>query len=75
LRELSLLLLDIADNSIAAEAKCIKIVVSEDSKSDLLQMIVEDDGRGMSAEMVAKVIDPFTTTRNHTQSRTWHSPA
>jgi len=63
LRELSLHLLDIAENSIAAEAKCIKIVVNEDSRSDLLQMIVEDDGRGMSTEMVEKVIDPFTTTR------------
>lgn len=56
-------MLDIAENSIAAEAKCIKILVNEDSNSDLLQMIVEDDGRGMSAEMVARVIDPFTTTR------------
>ncbi len=63
MRELSLHLLDIAENSIAAEAKCIKIVVNEDSRSDLLQMIVEDDGRGMSTEMVEKVIDPFTTTR------------
>jgi len=63
LRELSLHLLDIAENSIAAEAKCIKIVVNEDSRSDLLQMIVEDDGMGMSTEMVEKVIDPFTTTR------------
>lgn len=63
MRELSLHLLDIAENSIAAEAKCIKIVVNEDSRSDLLQMIVEDDGMGMSTEMVEKVIDPFTTTR------------
>ncbi len=63
MKELSLHLLDIAENSIAAEAKCIKIVVNEDSRSDLLQMIVEDDGRGMNPEMVEKVIDPFTTTR------------
>lgn len=63
MRELSLHLLDIAENSIAAEAKNIKISVAEDSKVDLLQMSVEDDGRGMNAEMVARVIDPFTTTR------------
>lgn len=63
MRELSLHLLDIAENSIAAEAKCIKIEVLEDSNTDLLQMIVEDNGRGMSLEMAAIVTDPFTTTR------------
>lgn len=26
-------------------------------------MSVEDDGKGMTADMVAKVVDPFTTTR------------
>ena len=63
MREISLHLLDIAENSIAAEAKCIKIEVLEDSRTDLLQMSVEDDGRGMSPEMVAIVTDPFTTSR------------
>lgn len=63
MRELSLHLLDIAENSIAAEAKRINISVNEDSKIDLLQMSVEDNGCGMSAEMVARVVDPFTTTR------------
>ncbi len=63
MRELSLHLLDIADNSIAAEAKCIKIDVLEDSFADLLQMVVEDDGRGMNPQMTATVTDPFTTTR------------
>lgn len=63
MRELSLHLLDIAENSISAQAKCIRINVSEDSNTDLLQMSVEDDGKGMDEEMVKKVIDPFTTTR------------
>lgn len=63
MRELSLHLLDIAENSINANAKKIIIVVSEDSRLDLLQMSVDDDGRGMSPEMVAQVTDPFVTTR------------
>jgi hypothetical protein len=63
LRELSLHLLDIAENSIAAEANRISISVVEDSRTDLLQMSVEDNGCGMSSEMVARVVDPFTTTR------------
>jgi len=63
LRELSLHLLDITENSISAGATCIKIFVGEDSRTDLLQMSVEDDGRGMSPEMVAHVTDPFVTSR------------
>lgn len=63
MRELSLHLLDIAENSIAAGAKNITIQVIEDTHKDLLQMSVKDDGRGMDQETVQKVIDPFYTSR------------
>ncbi len=63
MRELSLHLLDIAENSIAAGANEVKISVIEDTRTDLLQMSVEDNGKGMDAEMVARVIDPFVTSR------------
>ena len=63
MRELSLHLLDIAENSIAAQAKNIRIDVIEDSRKDTLTMSVEDDGKGMDADMVARVIDPFVTSR------------
>ena len=63
MRELSLHLLDIAENSISAKAKNIIIEVVEDVKADLLKLSVQDDGCGMSPEMVARVIDPFVTTR------------
>ncbi len=63
MRELSLHLLDIAENSIAAGACKIQINVIEDTRSDLLQMSVEDNGKGMDAAMVAKVVDPFVTSR------------
>jgi anti-sigma regulatory factor (Ser/Thr protein kinase) len=62
-RELSLHLLDIAENSVAAGASQVKIQVIEDSKNDLLQMSVEDNGKGMDAEMTARVTDPFVTSR------------
>jgi anti-sigma regulatory factor (Ser/Thr protein kinase) len=62
-RELTLHLLDIAENSIAAGAKNINIQIEEDSDKDLLKLIVSDDGRGMNAETVKKVIDPFVTSR------------
>ena len=63
MRELSLHLLDIAENSISAKAKNIVIEVVENIKSDLLQLSVQDDGCGMSPEMAAQVVDPFVTTR------------
>lgn len=63
MRELSLHLMDIAQNSIAANAKNVFIDVSENTKTDLLQMSVRDDGKGMDEEFLRMVSDPFTTTR------------
>jgi len=63
LRELSLHLLDIAENSIAARATIIKIMVEENTVFDRLRLTVEDNGIGMDKEMAAKVTDPFFTSR------------
>jgi hypothetical protein len=62
-RELSLHLLDIAENSIAAGAKNIIITIREDTAADRLYLSAQDDGKGMDEEMVRKVTDPFVTTR------------
>ncbi len=63
MRELSLHILDIAQNSIKAEAGCLRIVVIEDLGLDKLTIKIKDDGIGMDSETVSKVIDPFYTTR------------
>ena len=63
MRELALHLLDIAENSVSAQAQNITILVEEDTETDTLSMVVVDDGRGMDAEMAARVIDPFVTSR------------
>lgn len=63
MREIALHLLDIAENSVAAEAKNITLTVCEDLQGDRLTASVIDDGKGMTAEMAAKVTDPFTTSR------------
>jgi anti-sigma regulatory factor (Ser/Thr protein kinase) len=62
-RELVLHLLDIVENSVSANAKQIIIEVTEDTRSDRLHMSVVDDGKGMDEEMVAKITDPFVTSR------------
>jgi len=61
--ELSLNILDIAQNSIAAKATLVEIDVEEDSVSDSLTIRVKDNGKGMSEDFLKEVHDPFVTTR------------
>jgi anti-sigma regulatory factor (Ser/Thr protein kinase) len=63
MREIALHLLDIAENSVTAGAHTITLAVCEDLQHDRLTASVTDDGKGMDAEMVAKVVDPFVTSR------------
>jgi anti-sigma regulatory factor (Ser/Thr protein kinase) len=63
MREIALHLLDLAENSVSAGARAIKISVCEDLDADRLTARIEDDGRGMDEETVRKVSDPFFTSR------------
>ena len=63
MRELSLNVMDIAQNSISAGASLITIAVEEDVARDSLSISISDNGRGMTPEQVEHVTDPFFTTR------------
>ena len=63
MRELSLNILDIAQNSISAGAPLITIEVNENTIDHTLLIGIYDNGKGMSEEQVKSVIDPFFTTR------------
>ncbi len=63
MRELSLNVMDIAQNSISAGASLITITVEEDAGADTLSISIGDNGRGMTPEQVEHVTDPFFTTR------------
>lgn len=63
MREIALHLLDIAENSAAAQSRNISIEVHEDLLNDRLTALVIDDGRGMDAQTAQRVEDPFYTTR------------
>ncbi len=63
MRELSLNVLDIAQNSVRAEASLIKIGLVEDTKTNTLEISISDDGKGMTPEQLESVRDPFFTTR------------
>ena len=61
--ELSLNILDVAKNSVTAGADLITITVAADTAADRLTIAIADNGCGMTAEQVARVTDPFFTTR------------
>lgn len=61
MKELSLNILDIAMNSVKAQAKTVRITIDE--TDDTLTFCVSDDGCGMSRELLSRVVDPFCTTR------------
>ncbi|NJN96824.1 MAG: sensor histidine kinase [Anaerolineales bacterium] len=63
MKELSLHLLDIAENSVAAGARHIEITVEEDLPLDWLKFTVSDDGKGMDEQLLARISDPFVTSR------------
>ena len=63
MQELSLNVLDVAENSVRANASLVEITVEEDTAADRLAIVIRDNGKGMTPEQVQTVIDPFYTTR------------
>ena len=61
MKELSLNILDIAQNSIRARAMNVDIILKEDVET--LTITVSDNGCGMKADFLKRVTDPFSTTR------------
>lgn len=61
--ELSLNVLDVAENSTRAKASLVQITVDADTAADRLSITIADDGCGMTPEQVAQVTDPFFTSR------------
>ena len=61
MKEISLNILDIAENSVKAGATLTEITVNE--TDDTLTLKISDNGCGMTAETLKAVTDPFYTTR------------
>ena len=61
MKDLSLNLLDIAENSVKAGATLTQLLLTQEG--DILTFQVVDDGCGMTEEILKGVVDPFYTTR------------
>jgi hypothetical protein len=62
-RDLSLHILDIIQNSISASASKVVIKITIEPQIDKLSVYIEDNGIGMSAELLKDISNPFITTR------------
>jgi hypothetical protein len=62
MRELSLHILDLVENSVRAGASAISISITADSEKDIMQIDVEDNGPGFDVP-AQKAFDPFYTTK------------
>jgi anti-sigma regulatory factor (Ser/Thr protein kinase) len=63
MQELSLHIMDIAENGISAGASLIRITVTEDIRENRLTISIRDNGRGIEKERIKEVLNPFFTTR------------
>lgn len=63
MKDLSLHILDVAENGVRAGAHLITITIRENSDSDTLTLCIKDDGKGMEPELFARALDPFFTTK------------
>lgn len=63
MEDLSLHILDIGENSIAAGASLIRITINENTEENRLFLKIQDNGPGLDEEAIQKVLDPFYTTK------------
>lgn len=73
MRELSLNVMDIVQNSVRAGASLITVQVAESKKHDTLIITITDNGCGMSAEQVKSVIEPVFHHTHHPQGWAWRA--
>ena len=63
MKDLSLHILDIVENSISAKATLIEITIDENRTDNSYWLTINDNGKGMSREMAEQVTDPYVTSR------------
>lgn len=64
MKDLSLHILDLVENSLRAGASRVTIGIFEDTSSDTLKLLIKDNGEGMEGHVLEHVFDPFFTGQN-----------
>jgi hypothetical protein len=63
MKELSMHVYDLMENSTAANSTEVKLTIRDSIKDNDFHFVIEDNGKGMSPEFLARVTDPYTTSR------------
>lgn len=63
MRDLAQHITDLFENSVRAGARRVKIELDQQQTTDTMVLRVADDGCGMTPDVVARVTDPFFTSR------------
>ena len=63
MRDLSLHILDIIQNSMTAKSSKVILKITVETETDQLSIYIEDNGTGMSEELLKDITNPFSTTR------------
>ena len=63
MRDLSLHILDLVQNSVKAGASLVEVRIRDSAKDDVIAIEISDDGCGMDESLLRSVTSPFTTTR------------
>ncbi|MBP5536462.1 MAG: sensor histidine kinase [Bacteroidales bacterium] len=63
MKELSMHVYDLMENSTAANSTEVKLTIRDSAKDNVYDFTIEDNGKGMTPEFLAKVTDPYTTSR------------
>ena len=63
MKELALHVYDLMENSTAANSTLVELTIRDSLKDNIYAFTIKDNGKGMSPEFLAKVTDPWTTSR------------
>jgi len=63
MEDLSLHVLDVAENALAAGADRIEVRIDEDTAEGILSIEIEDSGCGMDEQTANRILDPFYTSK------------
>ena len=63
MKELSMHVYDLMENSTAANSTLVELTIRDSLKDNVYAFTIKDNGKGMTPEFLAKVTDPWTTSR------------